>query len=85
MLARPIDDRLFFAGEATDIEHPATVHGALASGQRAAAEIQATGNPGPIVVVGAGVAGLGAARDLTAAGREVVVVESRQRIGGRVW
>ena len=85
MLARPIDGRLFFAGEATDTEHPATVHGALASGQRAAAEIQAAGMTGPIVVVGAGVAGLGAARDLTAVGREVVVVESRQRIGGRVW
>ena len=85
MLARPIDGRLFFAGEATDTEHPATVHGALASGQRAAAEIQATSKPGPVVVVGAGVAGLGAARDLTTVGREVVVVESRQRIGGRVW
>ena len=85
MLARPIDNRLFFAGEATDTEHPATVHGALASGQRAAIEIQEAGKPGPIVVIGAGVAGLGAARDLTAAGREVVVLESRQRIGGRVW
>ncbi|MEC9427505.1 MAG: FAD-dependent oxidoreductase, partial [Actinomycetota bacterium] len=85
MLARPIDDRLFFAGEATDTEHPATVHGALASGQRAAVEVQEASKPGLIVVVGAGVAGLGAARDLTAAGREVVVVESRQRIGGRVW
>ena len=85
MLARPIDDRLFFAGEATDTEHPATVHGALASGQRAAIEIQEASKPGLIVVIGAGVAGLGAARDLTAAGREVVVLESRQRIGGRVW
>ncbi|MDE0834571.1 MAG: FAD-dependent oxidoreductase [Acidimicrobiales bacterium] len=85
MLALPIDGHLFFAGEATDTEHPATVHGALASGQRAAAEIQAADKPGPIVVIGAGVAGLGAARDLTAFGREVVVVESRQRIGGRVW
>ena len=32
MLALPIDGHLFFAGEATDTEHPATVHGALASG-----------------------------------------------------
>ena len=39
-LAAPIDDTLFFAGEATHFEgHHATVHGAIASGTRAAAEI----------------------------------------------
>lgn len=37
------------------------------------------------VVVGAGVAGLTAAHDLAAAGHEVVVVEARERIGGRTW
>ena len=37
------------------------------------------------VVIGAGVAGLAAARKLRAAGRRVVVVEARDRIGGRVW
>ncbi len=84
-LARPVGDRLFFAGEATNVDHPATVHGALASGQRAASEVLAAASPGPVVVVGAGVAGLGAARDLVAAGRPVVVVEARDRIGGRVW
>ena len=84
-LAQPVDDRIFFAGEATDLDHPATVHGALASGRRAAAEVLGTAPPGPIVVVGAGVAGLGAARDLVAAGRPVVVLEARDRIGGRVW
>ena len=84
-LARPVGDRLFFAGEATDGDHPATVHGALASGRRAAAEVVANAPAGPVVVVGAGVAGLGAARDLMAAGRTVVVVEARDRIGGRVW
>ena len=84
-LAGPVGDRLFFAGEATDVDHPATVHGALASGRRAAAEVVATAPAGPVVVVGAGVAGLGAARDLVAAGRPVVVVEARNRIGGRVW
>jgi monoamine oxidase len=37
-----------------------------------------------VVVVGAGLAGLAAARDLAGAGRDVVVVEARDRPGGRV-
>jgi monoamine oxidase len=37
-----------------------------------------------VVVVGAGLAGLSAARDLAAAGSEVVVLEARERPGGRV-
>ena len=37
-----------------------------------------------VVVIGAGLAGLAAARDLVAAGKEVVVVEARDRVGGRV-
>lgn len=38
-----------------------------------------------IVIVGAGAAGLAAARELSRAGREVVVLEARERIGGRVF
>jgi hypothetical protein len=38
-LALPVDCKLFFAGEATSNNHPATVHGALESGARAAAEV----------------------------------------------
>ncbi|HKA68295.1 MAG TPA: NAD(P)/FAD-dependent oxidoreductase [Actinomycetes bacterium] len=38
-----------------------------------------------VVVVGAGVAGLTAARHLEAAGLEVAVIEAADHIGGRVW
>lgn len=37
------------------------------------------------IVIGAGVAGLGAARKLADAGKSVLVVEARDRIGGRMW
>ena len=37
------------------------------------------------LVIGAGTAGLAAARDLKDAGHAVVVLEARERIGGRVF
>jgi hypothetical protein len=40
-LAAPLEETLYFAGEATDTEQSGTVGGALASGQRAAREIAA--------------------------------------------
>jgi monoamine oxidase len=42
-LGAPVDHTLFFAGEATDVTgHNGTVHGAIASGERAAREILQT-------------------------------------------
>jgi monoamine oxidase len=38
-----------------------------------------------VVVAGAGLAGLVAARDLIALGADVTVVDARDRVGGRVW
>ena len=38
-----------------------------------------------VIIIGAGLAGLAAARDLLAAGAEVMVLEARERIGGRIW
>jgi monoamine oxidase len=38
-LSKPVDDQLFFAGEAMAVGHIGTVHGAIQTGQRAAAEV----------------------------------------------
>ena len=37
-----------------------------------------------VIVVGAGLAGLAAARDLALGGADVLVLEARDRVGGRV-
>lgn len=55
----------------------------------AAAVVGACGrrNPGDnvdVIVVGAGIAGLSAARSLTGAGANVVILEARDRVGGRI-
>ena len=40
--------------------------------------------PPEVLILGAGVAGLTAARDLTAAGARMLVLEARDRVGGRI-
>src|SRR5438034_6447918 len=38
-----------------------------------------------VLIAGAGLAGLAAARDLAALGAAITVVDARDRVGGRVW
>lgn len=45
----------------------------------------ATSSKKRVVVIGAGLSGLAAAQELHRQGNEVVVVEARDRIGGRIW
>lgn len=84
LIERPIDDRIFFAGEAAHPRRNSTVHAAYESGQRAAAAVLETAANG-IVVIGAGMSGLSAAHKLAESGRAVTILEARDRIGGRVW
>ncbi|WP_353810532.1 flavin monoamine oxidase family protein [Agromyces sp. SYSU T00194] len=84
-LAVPLDDRVFLAGEATSTAYPGTVRGAAEQGARAAVQVAEVAEPGErIAVVGAGLAGITAARALADAGYRVVVLEGRDRIGGRI-
>ena len=38
-----------------------------------------------VLIVGAGLAGLAAARELERRGCDVIVIEARERVGDRVW
>jgi monoamine oxidase len=44
-LAEPIDDKVLFAGEATNLQYPSTVHGAYLSGEREANRIIGMATP----------------------------------------
>ena len=84
-LGEPVGERLFFAGEACDPDRPGTLHGARASALRTAADLIRLGEPGErVAIVGAGLAGLTVANELVDAGFEVIVLEARDRLGGRI-
>lgn len=38
-----------------------------------------------VVIIGAGLTGLAAAQELSSHGQDVLVLEARDRIGGRIW
>lgn len=61
------------------------VLGGLASALTLPAWAQALPTNPDVVVVGAGAAGLAAAAQLIAQGASVIVLEARDRIGGRAW
>ncbi|GAA2847397.1 hypothetical protein Acy02nite_03310 [Actinoplanes cyaneus] len=81
-LGMPVHDRLRIAGEATHPTRAGMTHGAFEQGRAAAAWAIERGHT-EIVVVGAGMAGLGAARLLDDHWLEVEIWEARDRIGGR--
>lgn len=89
VLGEPIDGRFVIAADATNATQPSMVHGAWLEGIRAAewAAAQQRGGavdaPTGVVVIGGGFAGLGAAATLRRLGVPVVLVEARDRLGGR--
>ncbi|MFZ0043816.1 MAG: flavin monoamine oxidase family protein [Solirubrobacteraceae bacterium] len=70
-----------------------TLAGGVAAGLPAAAQAERRptqkgslrGRHVDVIVVGAGFAGLTAARTIAKAGKSVLVLEARDRVGGRVW
>ncbi|MEV4275003.1 flavin monoamine oxidase family protein [Actinoplanes xinjiangensis] len=81
-LGAPVGDRLRIAGEATHPTRAGMTHGAYEQGVAAATWAAGRGHA-RVAVAGAGMAGLAAARTLTAHGVDVVIWEARERIGGR--
>ncbi len=80
----PLLARVFFGGEWRS-SAPSTLRGALRSGRTAADEVADVASDGErVVVIGAGLAGARAAASLAVRGYDVVVIEARNRVGGRI-
>jgi monoamine oxidase len=75
MLDRPITRRRLIGAAGA---------GALLTGVPSAALARRSARRADVVVIGAGFAGLTAARELVRRGRSVIVLEARNRVGGRV-
>ena len=83
-LREPILDRVFLAGEAFS-DAPGTIRGAVESGADAArSALAAADDSDRIAVIGAGAAGAEAVRMLQNAGADVILIEARDRVGGRI-
>src|SRR3984893_2579755 len=85
----PMSRRAFLGGTAGAALAVGALRTGRGSSQARTTTVGVRDRPDPgaaqrVVVVGAGLAGLTAALDLRAAGWDVVVVEARQRVGGRV-
>ncbi|GAB3280199.1 flavin monoamine oxidase family protein [Kineosporia babensis] len=81
-LGTPVGTRLRIAGEATHPTRSGMTHGAYEQGIEAAAWAAEFGHR-RVAVLGAGMAGLGAARELAHRGLDTQVWEARDRVGGR--
>lgn len=82
-LLKPINGRLFFAGEALNPNYQSSTHAAFESGLATSQKVLNTGH-NRIAIIGAGISGLAAAQKLAEKGKEVSVIEARDRIGGRI-
>ncbi|WP_236718210.1 FAD-dependent oxidoreductase, partial [Actinoplanes sp. TFC3] len=81
-LGAPVGGRLRLAGEATHSTRAGMTHGAYEKGREAAHWAADLGHR-RVAVVGAGMAGLAAARHLTRLGVSTQVFEAREQAGGR--
>ncbi|GAA2589196.1 hypothetical protein GCM10010435_79670 [Winogradskya consettensis] len=81
-LGSAVGVRLRIAGEATHPERAGMAHGAYEKGREAGLWAADLGHR-RVAVVGAGMAGLAAARQLTRLGVHTEVFEARDRLGGR--